>query len=40
MHTVFWLDFLKEKWRFIRMDLLEMEWEGVDWIHLAQGRGQ
>jgi hypothetical protein len=23
----------------IRMDLREIEWEGVDWIHLAQDRG-
>jgi hypothetical protein len=22
----------------IRMDLTEIEWEGVDWIHLAQDR--
>jgi hypothetical protein len=24
----------------IRMDLKEMGWEGVDWIHLAQDRDQ
>jgi hypothetical protein len=24
----------------IRMDLREIEWEGVDWIHLAQDRDQ
>jgi hypothetical protein len=24
----------------IRMDLGETEWEGVDWIHLAQDRDQ
>jgi len=24
----------------IRMDLSETEWEGVDWIHLAQDRDQ
>jgi hypothetical protein len=24
----------------IRMDLTKIEWEGVDWIHLAQDRGQ
>jgi hypothetical protein len=24
----------------IRMGLREMGWEGVDWIHLAQDRGQ
>jgi hypothetical protein len=21
------------------MDLIELEWEGVDWMHLAQDRG-
>jgi hypothetical protein len=26
--------------RYIRMDLREIGWEGVDWIHLAQDRGQ
>jgi hypothetical protein len=24
----------------IRMDVREMGWEGVDWIHLVQERGQ
>jgi hypothetical protein len=24
----------------IRIDLREIRWEGVDWIHLAQDRGQ
>jgi hypothetical protein len=24
----------------IRMDFYEIGWEGVDWIHLAQGRDQ
>jgi hypothetical protein len=24
----------------IRMDYWETEWEGVDWMHLAQGRDQ
>jgi len=24
----------------IRMDLGEIRWEGVDWMHLPQGRGQ
>jgi hypothetical protein len=24
----------------IRMDLSEIGWEGVDWMHLAQGRDQ
>jgi hypothetical protein len=24
----------------IRMDLREIRWEGVDWIHLAQNRDQ
>jgi hypothetical protein len=24
----------------IRMDLREIEWEGIEWIHLAQDRDQ
>jgi hypothetical protein len=24
----------------IRIDIREIEWEGVDWIHLAQDRDQ
>jgi hypothetical protein len=24
----------------IRMDLMEMRWEDVDWMYLAQDRGQ
>jgi hypothetical protein len=24
----------------IRMDLKEIEWDGIDWINLAQGRDQ
>jgi hypothetical protein len=28
---------LKDK---IRIDVREMGWEGVDWMHLAQGRDQ
>jgi hypothetical protein len=49
MHTIFCLENLKERQLGrpgrickdnIRMDLREMEWEGVDWIHLAQDRGQ
>jgi hypothetical protein len=24
----------------IKMELREMEWEGVDWMHLAQGKDQ
>jgi hypothetical protein len=24
----------------VRMDLMEIGWEGVDWIHLAQDRDQ
>jgi hypothetical protein len=27
-------------WEDIRMGLREIEWEGVDWIHLAQDRDQ
>jgi len=25
--------------RYIRIDVREVGWEGVDWIHLAQDRG-
>jgi hypothetical protein len=29
----------RRRWKDnIRMDLLEIGWEGVDWIHLAQDR--
>jgi hypothetical protein len=28
------------RWEDIRMDLREIGWEGVDWIHLAEDRGQ
>jgi len=31
----------RHKWEDnIRMDLREMVWEGVDWMHLDQGRNQ
>jgi len=50
MHTKFWSKNLKESdhsedlgtdWEDnIRMDLKEVGWEGVDWIHLAQKRGE
>jgi hypothetical protein len=31
----------RRRWEdYIRMDLREVGWEGVDWIHLAQDRGQ
>jgi hypothetical protein len=36
VRTKFWSDLKKED--NIRMDLRETEWEGVDWIHLAQDR--
>jgi hypothetical protein len=26
--------------RYIRMDLREIGWEAVEWMHLAQDRGQ
>jgi len=30
----------KCRWEnYIRMDLYEIGWEGVDWMHLAQERG-
>jgi len=49
VHKKFWLENLKERdhwedtcrWEDnIRMDLRETGWEGVDWIHLGQDRGQ
>jgi hypothetical protein len=31
----------KRRWEeHIRMDLREIGWEGVDWMHMAQDRGQ
>jgi hypothetical protein len=27
-------------WKDVKMDLRKIEWHDVDWIHLAQGRGQ
>jgi hypothetical protein len=31
----------RSKWEDnIRMDLREKEWEGVDWMHMTQGRDQ
>jgi hypothetical protein len=31
----------RHRWEdFIRMQLWEMGWEGVDWMHLAQDRDQ
>jgi len=43
MHTKFWLVNWKERRRYrwednIRMGLREIEWGGVDWMHLAQDR--
>jgi hypothetical protein len=49
MHTEFWSRNLKEKdhledmqkWEEnIRMDLREIGWKGVEWIHLALNRDQ
>ena len=31
-------EYLSEGDNNIKMDLEVVEWEGVDWIHLAQGR--
>jgi hypothetical protein len=28
------------RWDDIRMDLMKIEWKGVDWIHLAQNTNQ
>jgi hypothetical protein len=30
----------RHRWEDIRMDLREVGWEDVDWIHLAQKRDQ
>jgi hypothetical protein len=30
----------RRRWDDIKMDLREIEWEGVDWTHLAQDRNQ
>jgi hypothetical protein len=47
MRTECWSKGLKERGRpkhrwndNIRMDVREAEWEGMDWIHLAQDRDQ
>jgi len=49
MHTKFWSEnvkgreLAKPKLRWednIRMDLREIGWEGVDWIHVAQDKDQ
>jgi hypothetical protein len=52
MHTKFWLESGKpegkrplrrprHRWMDnIRLDLREMDWEVMDWIHLAQDRNQ
>jgi len=49
MHTKFWSESLKEvtlrrsrhRWEDnIKMDLAEMGWEGVNWMHLTQDRDQ
>jgi hypothetical protein len=49
MYIIFWLenrkgrDHLEDRRRWkanIGMDLREIGWEGVDWMHLAQDRDQ
>jgi hypothetical protein len=50
MHTTLLLEILKGRqilgkstcrgYDNIRMDLQGMAWEGVDWMHLSQDRGQ
>jgi hypothetical protein len=30
----------RRRWKDIRTDLREIGWEGVDWIHLAEDKGQ
>jgi len=49
MHTTFWSENMKgrenlgkprPRWKDnIRVDLRELGWGGVDWIHLAEDRG-
>jgi hypothetical protein len=34
------LERLKRKWEDIRVNLKEIGWEGVDWMHLVQKRDQ
>jgi hypothetical protein len=50
MHIIFWLENLKGRrplerlrcrWEYnIRMDLQEIGWEDVNWIHLPQNKSQ
>jgi hypothetical protein len=48
MHTKIWLKNLKggdgrprHRWKDnIRIDLMEIEWEGMNWIQLAQDKDQ
>jgi hypothetical protein len=30
----------RHRWEDVRMDLREVGWEGIDWMHLAQNRDQ
>jgi hypothetical protein len=30
----------RRRWEGIKMDFREIRWEGIDWIHLGQDRGQ
>jgi hypothetical protein len=30
----------RRRWKYIRMDGSGVGWEGVEWIHVAQGRNQ
>jgi hypothetical protein len=44
MHTIFWLGNLKgrarQRWETIAMNLSEIGWENMNWIYVAQDRGQ
>jgi hypothetical protein len=49
MHTIFWFENLKGKrplerhrcrWEDIRIDLGDIGWEGMEWIHFTQDRDQ
>jgi hypothetical protein len=30
----------RRRWKYVRIDLNEVKWEGVDWMHLDQDRDQ
>jgi hypothetical protein len=40
MRTGYWWERQKERDHNIKMDLREIEWDGMDWIELAQDKDQ